>query len=152
MRGKKRKDARAAQAISSSALLGGAKPNQINLTGSRTVQKAQEKDTARRENKSSSTLEKTTLFPLGVKPFIPSRDKDEEETQLLALGHFITQQDKDESDKFTTGAVMSRDDQDTLLDNWDEDWITGQESPGNVDLDYSSDKCEEGPDNALVGG
>ena len=26
---------------------------------------------------------------------------------------------------------------------------SGQESPGHVDLDYSSDKCEAGPDNAL---
>ena len=145
MRNKERREARAAQAISSSAHLSGAKPKQINVTGSSTGQKVQEKNTAPKENKSSSALEKTTLFPLGVKPFIPSRDKHEEETQLLTLGQFSTQQDKSESDKFTT-AVMNKEEQDSLLDNWSEDWTftsdttqptpTGQESPGHIDLDY----------------
>jgi hypothetical protein len=55
-------------------------------------------------------LEKTTLSPLGVKPFIHSQTKDDEETQLLALGQIVAQQDKSESDKFTTGAVMNRED------------------------------------------
>ncbi len=54
---------------------------------------------------------------------------------------------------------MNREDQDALLDNLDEDWTftsgatqptpTGQEGPGHVDLDYSSDKCEAEPDKAL---
>ncbi len=88
---KAHREARAAQQISSSAHLGGAKPKQINLTGSWTGQKVQEKNTAPKDNKINGALEKTTLFPLGVKPFIPIRDKDEEETQLLALGQFCTQ-------------------------------------------------------------
>jgi hypothetical protein len=120
---KAHREARAAQAISSSAHLGGAKPKQINLTGSWTGQKVQEKNTAPKEKKANSASEKTTLFPLGVKPFIPSRDKDDEETQLLTLGQIVAQQDKPESDKFTTGAVMNREEQDALLDNLDEDWM-----------------------------
>jgi hypothetical protein len=63
------------------------------------------------------------LFLLGVKPFIHSREKDDEETQFLALGQIIAQQDKSESDKFTTGAVMNREDEDALLDNLDQDWM-----------------------------
>ena len=93
------------------------------------------------------------MFPLGVKPFIPSRDKDEEETQFLALGQIVAQQDKFESDKFTTGAGMNREDQDDLLDNLDEDWTftdkttpptpTGRGSPGSMDLDYSGDEQDK---------
>ncbi len=101
------------------------------------------------------------MFTLGVKPFIPSRDKDDEETQLLALGQIVAQQDKFESDKFTTGAVTNREDQDDLLDNLDEDWMfnsrttpttptsTGLNSPGFIETDYSPDKCETEPEKAL---
>ena len=55
--------------------------------------------------------------------------------------------------------MMNKEEQDSLLDNWSEDWTftsdttqptpTGQESPGHIDLDYSSDKSETGLDNAL---
>ncbi len=97
-----------------------------------------------------TALEKAKLTPKG--------DKDDEETTFLTLGQFCKQQDKSESDKFTT-AVMNKEEQDSLLDNWSEDWKftsdatqptpRGQESPGRIDLDYSSDKCETGLDNAL---
>ncbi len=74
---KKQKEARAAQAISSSAHLGGSKPKQINLTDSWIGQKVQEKNTASKDNKTNGALEKTTLSPLGVKPFIHSQTKDD---------------------------------------------------------------------------
>ncbi len=48
--------------------------------------------------------------------------------------------------------MMNKEEQDSLLDNWSEDWTfpsdttqptpTGQDSPGHIELDYSSDKCE----------
>ena len=153
---KKRKQARAAQAISSSVHLGGAKPKQINPTKEEAERMNLEaaREFQRIENEGffqeKAALEKAKLTPKG--------DKDGEETMLLTLGQFSTQQDKSESDKFTT-AVMNKEEQDSLLDNWSEDWTftsdatqptpRGQESPGHIDLDYSSDKCEAGLDNAL---
>ncbi len=99
------------------------------------------------------------MYPLGVKPFNRSRTKDDEETQLLALGQIIAQQDKSESDKIPTGAVSNSEDHDALLDNLDNDWEftsrtspltpTGRDSPGSLDLDYSSDKSETGSVKAL---
>ncbi len=99
------------------------------------------------------------MFPLGVQPFIHSQTKDDEETQLLALGQIVAQQDKFESDKLTTGAGMNRDDQDDLLDNLDEDWMftsrmtpptpTSLNSRGFVETDYSPDKSEAEPEKAL---
>jgi hypothetical protein len=130
IRREERREARAAQAISSSAHLSGAKPKQIKVTGSSTGQKVQEKNTAPKEDKLSSALEKTTLLPLGVESSIPTRDKNEEETQLLILGHFGTQRDKFESDKFTT-AVMNKEEQDSLLDNWSEDWTFPSDNTTN---------------------
>ena len=104
-------------------------------------------------------MEKTAIYPLGVKPFNRSRAKDDEETQLLALGQIIAQQDKSESDKSTIGTVRNSDDHDALLDNLDNDWEftsrtspltpTGRDSPGSLDLDYSSDKSETGSVKAL---
>ncbi len=55
---------------------------------------------------------------------------------------------------------MNREDHDALLDNnLDDDWtftsrtspltLTGRDSPGSMDLDYSSDKSETGSDKAL---
>jgi hypothetical protein len=84
-------------------------------------QKVQDKSTAAKGNKATSALAKTTMYPLGIKPFNRFRTKDEEETQLLALGQIIAQQDKSESDKVTTGAVRNSDDHDALLDNLDDD-------------------------------
>ncbi len=92
------------------------------------------------------------MYPLGVKPFNYGRTKDDEETQLLALGQVIAQQDKSEGDKNPTGTMRNSDDHDALLDNLDDDWeftsraspltSSGQDSLGSMDLDYSSDKSE----------
>ncbi len=116
-----RRKAQTARAISSSAHLSGAKPKQRKATGSSTGQNVQEKNTAPREDKLSSAGEKTTLLPLSAESSIPTRDKNEEETQLLIRGQFSAQQDKFSRDKFTT-AVMNKEEQDSLLDNSSEDW------------------------------
>ncbi len=150
----------AAQEISSSTTGGWAKPKQKDLTGSWKGQNSQDKSTAPKMKKAASALEKTTMYSLGVKPFIRSRTKDDEETQLLALSsRIIAQQDKFESDKVTNGAVGNSDDHDALLDNLDIDWEftsrtspltpVGRDSPAYTELDYSSDKSETGSVKAL---
>jgi hypothetical protein len=59
IRREERREARTAQAISSSAHLSGAKPKQRKVTGSSKGQKVHVKNTAPKEDKLSSALEKT---------------------------------------------------------------------------------------------
>ncbi len=90
------------------------------------------------------------MFPLGTKPFRHA-EKDNEETQLLALRQTIAQPDKSEGNNGATGSVQSSDEQDTLLDNLDE-WDfpsrtsplppAGEDSDGSNPLDYTSDNEE----------
>ncbi len=78
---------------------------------------------------------------------------------LPLVEQIIAQQDKSESDKFTTGGVRNSEDHDAILDNVDDEWeftsrtspltFTGRDSPGSLDLDYSSDKSETGSVQAL---
>ncbi len=88
------------------------------------------------------------MFPHGTKPFRYGQNSDNEETQLLALGQTIAQQDKSEDDNEATGSVKSGEDQDALLDNLDVWVFTGRTSPlppagedsdGSTPLDYSDD-------------
>jgi hypothetical protein len=109
-------------------------------------------------------LEKTTLYPLGVKPSNYSRMEDNEETQLLLLQQIISQGDKEEQklegDKAAIGSMRSSDEQDVLLDNLDEDWEftsrtsplspPGRNSSGSLDLHYSSGKSETRSVKSLV--
>jgi hypothetical protein len=101
-------------------------------------------------------LERTTVFPLGAKPFRYAPKNDDDETQLLALGHTIAQQDKFVGDDEATGSVKSSDEQDNLLDSLDKLLCNGRTSPlppagedsdGSTPLDYSGDN-EEGSVNA----
>ena len=89
-----------------------------------------------------AALEKTTLFPQGNKPFNYSRREDDDEVQLLALGQIISRQDdeaqllalgqiisrqdkiedKPEGDKDATGGEDSREEDDDLHNNLDDDW------------------------------
>ncbi len=92
------------------------------------------------------------MFPLGTRPFRYGRNNDNEETQLLALGQTIAQQDKSEDDNEATGSVKSGDNGDALLDNLEEWVFTSRTSPlppadedsdGSVPLDYSDDNETE---------
>ena len=70
------------------------------------------------------------MFPLGAKPIRYGPRIDDYETQLLALGNTIAQQDKFDGDNEATGSVKSNDDSNTLLDNLDEEWtFTSRTSP-----------------------
>jgi hypothetical protein len=84
--------------------------------------------------------------------------RQDDEAQLLALEQIISRQDKiedkPEGDKDATGGEGSRDEDDDLLDNLDDDWElalrasplppSGRSSDCTIDLDYSSDKNETG--------
>ncbi len=149
--------ARAAPKISSTAHLGGAKPKQINLTGSWLGQKVQDQSAAPKGKKATGALEKTTLYPLGVKPFNYSRTKDDEDTQHLALEKIIARQDKPESDKETTGAERDSDEHDANLSNLD-DWglgssrgtasplsLLGANDLEDIEVSYSSEEKDAEP-------
>ena len=149
----------AAKEISSSFTGGMTKPKQKDQTGSWVQQKAQDKSTAPKIRRNKSALEKTTLFPLGSKPFNYGQKNDSDESQLLALGQVIAQQDKFESDKSTSVAAEICGDNDSLPDNPDEDWefpdgtsplsLLGGNDSGADDVDYSSEKSETGSVKAL---
>jgi len=156
------KEARAAKEISSSSTRGWAKPKQKDQTGSWMGQKAQDQSaqsTAPKIKENKGALEKTTLFPLGNKPFNYGRKNDSDEVQLLALGQVIAQQDKLESDKSTSVPAESCGDNDALPDNPDEDWqfpdeasplsLQGGNDSGAEEVDYSSEESETGSDNTL---
>ncbi len=86
------------------------------------------------------------MFPHGNKPFSYGRKNDDDETQLLALGQIISQQDQTtdnpEGDKCHSGVMEDNEEHDALLDGLEEEWgSTGRSSPGqgsngSLNLDY----------------
>ncbi len=140
------KQQRAAQEISSSKG-GWPKPRQKDQTGQWSDRNNQDKNTAPKTKDNRGAVEKTAVFPLGTRPFRYSRANDEQETQLLALGQTIAEQDKSEGGGEVSG---SGDEQEALLDNFDELLFTGRSplhltsegSDGSTPLDYSGDNDE----------
>ncbi len=93
---------RAAQEISSSPIGGRQKPKQKDQTGPWSDRNNQDKYAAPKIKGNNAALERTILFPHGIKPFNYEKRKDNDELQLLALGQTIAQQDKFEGDNETT--------------------------------------------------
>ncbi len=132
------------------------KPKQINQTGSWLVQKAQDKSAAPKGKAATGAVEKTTLYPLGVKLLNYSRTKDDDDTQFHALGQIIAQQDKSERNKCTTGDGKNTEEHADLFGNSDSDWglgfnnrttsplsLQGGSESGSMDVDYSSEEKEQ---------
>jgi hypothetical protein len=122
------------------------KAKQKDQTGQWSDKNNQDKSSAPKRKGNNGALEKTTLFPLGTKPF-KRGEKDSERNQLLALGHTIAEQDKSECGGEVSGSV---DEHEALLDNFGEFLFTGRSplplasegSDGSTLLDYSGDNDE----------
>ena len=135
--------------ISSSRIGGWQKPKQKDQTGQWSDRKNQDKGAAPQIKGSSGSVIRTTLSPHGTKPFRYAQNNDNEETQLLALGRTIAQNDKSGDEDETTGSVKSGENLEALLDNLDGEWtFTSKTSPlppagvdsdgGSFPVDYSS--------------
>jgi hypothetical protein len=151
---KLQREARDAQEISSSSTGEWTKPKQKDLTGPWRGQKVQDQNAAPKEKRATGALERTALYPLGVKPFNNGRAKDDDDTQFLVLEKVIAQQDKPYGDKETTGAERNNEHDANLgsLDDCGMGFARGTTSPlsllgandsDSIDMnlvDYSSEK------------
>jgi hypothetical protein len=108
------KQQKAAQEISSSPEERRQLPKKKDQTGQWQDRSNRDKSAAPRIKGSSGSVIRTTLFPHGTKPFRYAQNNDNEETQLIALGQTILQNDKSEGDK---EANDNNDDSSTLLDD-----------------------------------
>jgi hypothetical protein len=150
---KKTRQQRAALEISSSTG-GWPKPRQKDQTGQWSGRTNQDKSAALKIRSNKDALERTTVFPLGAKPFRYAPKNNDEETQLLALGHAIAQQDKLEGDNEVTGGTKSSDDPEALLGTLEE-WNfpdgtsplsppASENSESTNPVDYTTDNDETG--------
>ncbi len=78
---KQQKKERAAQEISSSSIGGRKKPKQKDLTGPWSDRNNQDKQTAPKIKGNNGALERTVLFPHGIKPFNYGQQNDSERTR-----------------------------------------------------------------------
>ncbi len=121
---KQQKEERAAQEISSSPIGGRQNPKQKDQTGPWSDRNNQDKHAVPKIRSNNGALERTVLFPHGIKPFNYRQQSDRDGTELLALGQIIAQQDKKEGntegDKSYPGSTRDDEGQDDFLDDLDD--------------------------------
>ena len=142
-------------------------PKKKDHTGQWLERSNRDKSAAPKKKGSSGSLKRTTLFPHGTKPFNYREKIDGDDTELLALGLIISQQDEkegnSEGDKSHLGSDKDNQSQDDFLNELDDfngemtfnagaRSFTDQDDNGSQNEDHFSVdySVEENPDEATT--